>query len=35
MEEWNAIEQDKIDRLIRTMLRHIQCAIQAEGWQLK
>ena len=35
VEEWNAIEQDKIDGLIRTMPRHIQSVIQAEGGQLK
>ena len=30
MEEWDAIEQDKIDGLIRTMPERIEAVIQAE-----
>jgi len=31
VEEWDAVKQDKIDELIRTMPQRIQSVIQAEG----
>ena len=34
-EAWNALDQDKIDNLIRSMPRRVLAVWEADGWHIK
>jgi transposase len=34
-EAWNAIEEDFLDKLVRSMKRRVQAVYDAEGWYTK